>query len=200
MTELKEKVLSMRAHKYICDRRDLSVHDKSCKKIEDIPDYAFAGLTGLPLADKRFHLAPCCARRIYLRKGLAEYSPEGQMDAIVKFFDTLGATDEHLKSLFIDLGATLLYQTPTKCIIHVNDDSWQIEIMKDGRLQLLHNNYIVNKISYSRKFNRGYDSFHEQNVGHRKRPTFDQLYRKMTEYSWADHIEYLKSKEEEERE
>lgn len=195
-TQLKTELLAIRANKFVCDRRTRTIHDCSCKTIDEIPDDAFAVMRALPAEEYGFKIAPCCYRRVMIRTGIADYSPLASMDDMLELFDHFGATDEQLKVLFCDLKSIFLYQSKTKCILHVKDDSWQIEKPPNGGLQLLHNNYRVNKIGYNRQFNRGYGAFHEQHFRRGKTPQFDDIFREITEYSWEKHIKYLKAKRE----
>lgn len=193
-TPYKEEQLRSSYNKYVYDRRDLTVHERTCPKFDTIPDERFVVMTDLPEKNTGFTMAPCCFRRAMIRKGIPDYCPTMDMDVLLDFFDRLGATNKQLETLFWDMGATFRYLNAKTCIIFVKKDTWKIEIAPDGDLKLLHNNYRVNKINYSRTFNRGYDAFHEQNLGWRD-ANFKSIFRIITEYSWADHIEYLREKD-----
>ena len=177
--------------KYLFDQSKGLLHDCTCKNIVSIRQN-LTPLADIP-AQGTFKLAPCCFRRLMIRKGVPSYMPCMDMDAMIAFFDCLGATDEQMKVLFRDLNSTFLYQSPTQCILYVKDDTWKIEILPHKELKLYHNNYRVNKYAYNRQFNRGFDAFHEQNLG-RRRATFDDVFWKITQYSWEDHVDYLKEK------
>lgn len=191
----KVNLLSSTYNRFVLDKCQGRIHDRSCPKIDLIPDTDFSVLASFSEHNNELSVAPCCFRRVMIRMGIPDYAPTRNMEEMVALFDRLGATDEQLRVLFKELKSVFLYQTPKQCILRVKDDSWKIIIDDNGQLQLLHNSYRVNRLNYSRQFNRGYNGFHEQNLRYGRRADFNNVFRVITEYSWADHIDYLKEKD-----
>ena len=179
---LRSSKMDNRRLRYAYSKKQMILHDKDCDLVRMIPDWEFDMVETIP---KGMTICQKCYRRALIRSAVGDDSKK--MNAYVRFFDTIEASNSDLYMLLVEHHASIHWENPHTLTIKVNEDRWQIVHMEQGNL-LYHNNYYVLE-DYSRHF---LNDYHEQRVNGTQ--DFHHYSYIISHYSWAEHVESMKER------
>lgn len=148
--------------RFICNRKNGTIHDRQCKELENI-SFAHADFLSFltPQYARGTRLCRKCRRKAAVRNGMHGDSHIGSKQFLsnLHFFNSVCAGDRELVNLFIYQGGGMELICHNCMEIKLREDRWRI-ILEGEELILMHNNYTVNA-DYSRNFS---DGFHRQHT------------------------------------
>lgn len=163
----RQRILSSEKIRFIRDRDRNMIHDKSCRRVRDIP---VDGMDALEDYDASCTICPECAMKAYIRCGARDFD---QYEEYIKLFRIMDVSGPTVRKMYTELGfVTKLSHMKLDGLPYANvlnnaitvwyrEDTWRIGAVRKGRVRLEHNNYrpIGNG---KREFTPG---FHVQNSG-----------------------------------
>ena len=158
-------------------------HDKDCDSVKRIkPEYFRASET----APESFHSCMKCRRKLCIRVAC---SPNvKQMAPLSQAFSEYGIKDSQLERYVLNYGLKFKCERDDELIVSGKEDSWIIKGMKDGKLSLWHNNYVVTG-EKERYITQG---FHDQGL---EVKNFNFLMEYINNYTYEKHLKAKEIKE-----
>lgn len=124
------------------------IHDKSCPLIKAMSSEFFA------LSKKYLsHLKQCpiCAKRAFIRYGAQDMN---NYNKYVEFFENCNMTDKDIRCFFQSNNCVTRLDGNVMSVYN-REDNWKIINKGNGRVKLMHNNYIINPDD-TRTFTNGF--------------------------------------------
>lgn len=178
----RDSLMSNRNMRYVISHTG-RIHDRDCSHVAQIPDEAFSMCEDYPNGR---YVCFACYRKALVRKGL-DLDLTKYIDAAIRVFNRVDATNSELNALFITHKARI-YRVEADCVyLLVNEDKWIIQIADNGCM-LYHNNYQL--IGATQRWME--DGFHLQ-VDHPI--TFHNACVTMCQYSWENHMRLIEAKQ-----
>ena len=163
--------------RFVFAKNDNFVHDKSCELVEKIKYWNFDASEKLPEGRE---ICPHCKKRLYVRNAI-------KMDTkrfvwYIRFFDKGRASSRVVEKYLGSGKAELHMDSINKLQIKYNEDTWIIQMDKEGLCSLRHNNYVmVNE--HERYITSG---FHMQKY---HPPYLPGILAYIDGYDWTKHLE-----------
>lgn len=178
----RDSLMSNRKMRYVLSHTG-KIHDRDCPHVAQIPDEAFDMCEEYPNGR---YVCFVCYRKALVRRGLA-LDLTKYIDAAMRVFREVGATNSDLNALFLKNNVQI-YRVETDCVyLKVNEDCWIVQIAEDGCM-LYHNNY--RQIDESQRLMEA--DFHLQVD---KPIAFRNALVTMCQYTWDGHVQTMEAKQ-----
>ena len=178
----RDSLMSNRKMRYVLPHTG-KIHDRDCPHVAQIPDEDFSMCEDYPNGR---YVCFVCYRKALVRKGLA-LDQTKYIDAAMRVFQEVGATNSDLNALFLKNNAQI-YRVETDCVyLKVHEDCWIIQIAENGCM-LYHNNY--RQIDEAQRLMEA--DFHLQVD---KPIAFRNALVTMCQYTWDGHVQAMAAKQ-----
>lgn len=177
----RDSLMSNRNMRYVLSHTG-KIHDRDCPHAVQIPDDAFDMCEDYPNGR---YVCFVCYRKALVRKGIA-LDQTKYIDAAMRIFHEVGATNSDLNMLFLKYDAQIYRIETDSVYLKVNEDCWIIETATNGCM-LYHNNYQVLD-DFQRLME---DEFHLQVD---RVISFRNALITMCQYTWEGHIQLMEAK------
>lgn len=173
--------------RYVFSAEGPVVHDKACPLVKHISDKDFRASEELP-EDKIF--CQLCGSMIYIRKGCGDdFKNYGLYQ---QFFKRGHVGMKEIERLVDEYHAVIHMEHQDMMRIKCGEDWWKLVLEPDGKVTLLHNNYIM--ISETERYISS--GFHNQNL--QAGSTVTGALRCIENYTWEGHLAAAAVRQEEE--
>lgn len=140
-----QRLISRRANaledsriRFVYAKNDNFVHDKSCKQVEKIKYWNFGAAEKLPEGRE---LCPCCKRQIYIRNAIKTNTKRFLW--YIHFFKKGRVSTKAIEKYLGSGNAELHMYSVNELQIKYGEDTWIIQMDKEGSCTLRHNNYVM---------------------------------------------------------
>lgn len=131
----RDSLMASRKMRYVLSHTG-KIHDRDCPYVAQIPDEAFDMCEDYPNGR---YVCFVCYRKALVRRGLA-LDQTKYIDAAMRVFHEVGATNSDLNMLFLEHNAQIYRIEANSVYLKVNEDCWIVETATN-RCRLYHNNY-----------------------------------------------------------
>ena len=177
MTQRRKSKMGDARFKFVINKRDSILHDRTCKLVRKIPDEHFDMKENLGYQTK---MCKACHIRALIRNCIDD---QNDIEAVEDFFKRIYAKREDIIELLNRREVELKIISLNVLEIKVKCDKWRIYIYsKNGQLALKHNNYHIE--DRKRIMDEG---FHNQTINGRR--SFKAVCQIMINYKSKFHIE-----------
>lgn len=143
-----QRILSDENVVYLHQKLENIIHDKHCKVAQSLE---LKDIEGLKLYDFEAKQCPCCELRAYLCIGAEDYKQYKKYESL---FEKMKVNTAFIRKLYIEMSCkTKISAIDTISILH-GEEKWKIRSLNGrGRVELLHNDYMLSYYGECTRFN-----------------------------------------------